>query len=306
MKIFLTGILGQLGYNLACFFHLHGHHVEGSYHKAYDHPDFLQNRLYHLDFSSDFKLIDQLQYIPNNIDILIHCAAATNVDQCEDSISNTYSVNTIGSGILCSWAKLRGIPLVYLSTDFVFEGSLDGNNERTIPNPKGHYSKSKYLGEIACSNYRYTSILRWTPLLNCFRLKHHPIGLVNKIVNSSMNNYQLRLFNDKTFSPVSSLTMGQTILKSKQHSLLHVTSAKSHSVYDLATIILNRYQLPNIHEISSFPVNQKYALIRPQYSGMQSLYLKSNTIEYDLEQCLDFCENLSSSDRLKLGYNLPV
>ena len=301
MRIFLTGILGQLGYNLACFFHLHGHHIEGSYRTAYNHPDFLKNKLYPLDFSSDFKLIDQLQKIPQNIDILIHCAAATNVDQCEENIIGTYNTNTIGTGILCNWAKQRNIPMIYLSTDFVFEGKLDGNNEKTTPQPKGYYSKSKYFGEIVCSSYKNSSVLRWTPLLHCFRLKHHPRSLVDLIIDSSKNGNRLSLFHDKTFSPVSSLAIGQTILTHKEHPLLHVCSAQSLSVYDLATIILDKLKLPNIHYPSNFPIQSNYSNCRPKHSGMKSLYLMSKSIEDDLEQCIEFINSLSSIDRFKLG-----
>ena len=306
MRIFLTGILGQLGYNLACFYHLNGHHVEGSYRTAHDHPIFLKNKLYPLDFSSDFRLIDQLQKIPENIDLLVHCAAATNVDECEKNILKTYNTNALGTGILCNWAKQRNIPMIYLSTDFVFEGSLDGSNEQTIPRPKGHYSKSKYFGEISCSGYKRSSIIRWTPLLHCFSLKHHPNNLVNLIINSSKNNNRLSLFIDKTFSPVSSLTIAQTILEKRQYPLLHVSSAESLSVYDLATVILNRFNLPNIHHLSNFPIQNKYSNIRPKHSGMKSLYLISKSIEEDLDQCIEFANSLSVLDKFRLGCRFPI
>ncbi len=306
MRIFLTGILGQLGYNLACFFHINGHQVMGSYRTLYDHPDFLKNKLYLLDFSSDFKLINQLQQLPENIDILIHCAAATNVDQCEDNILQTYNTNTIGSGILCNWAKQRDIRMVYLSTDFVFEGNLDGNHERTIPKPKGHYAKSKYYGEIACSNYKNLSILRWTPLLHCFNLNHHPLGLFNRIVHSSKHGNSLCLFHNKTFSPVSSLIIAQTILEQRRDPIMHVSSSESLSVYDLATVILNRFRLPNKFDCSSFPIENRYSDIRPKHSGMKSLFLNSMSIEDDLKQCNEFVNSLSSTDKFNLGCNLPI
>ena len=306
MRIFLTGVLGQLGYNLACIFHLKGHHVEGSYHTPYDHPDFLKNKLYPLDFSSDFKLINQLQKIPENIDVLVHCAASTNVDQCEEEIHNTYMVNSIGPGILTNWAKQRKIPLIYLSTDFVFEGNLDGNHEHTLPSPKGHYSKSKYWGEMACSNYSNSSILRWTPLLHCFKLQHHPVGLVNRILSASQKGSRLTLFNDKTISPVSSLTVASTILQQRQNRILHISSSKSISVHELATVVLNRFGLTNRHYCSKFPINEKYGKIRPQHSGMRSLYLKSQSIEQDLNQCFDFGSSISTVEKQKLGFNLPL
>ena len=306
MRIFITGILGQLGYNLACYFHLRGHDIEGSYRTVHDYPDFLKNKLYPLDFSSDFKLIDQLRNIPQSIDLLIHCAAVTNVDQCEENITQTYNTNTHGTGILCNWVKQRNIPLVYLSTDFVFEGHLDGSHEHTIPQPKGHYSKSKYYGEITCNDYKNSTIIRWTPLLHCFRLEHHPNNLLNLIINSSINGNSLSLFNDKTLSPVSSLTIAQTILKKSPEPILHVNSSETLSVYDLAKVILTRFNIPNIHNPSKFPVKNKYSNIRPKHSGMKSLYLIAKSIREDLDQCVEFVNSLSKSDKYNLRCSLPI
>ena len=306
MRIFITGILGQLGYNLACIFHLKGHHVEGSYHIAHVHPEFLKNRLYPLDFSSDFSLIDQLNQVPENIDILIHCAASTNVDQCEQKIKNTYMVNTTAPKILVNWAKQRNIRFIYMSTDFVFEGSLDNNHEDTLPNPKGHYSKSKLLGEAACEKYKNSCILRWTPLIHCFKLNHHPEGLLNKILSANKKNNYLNLFFDKTFSPVSSLSVAQTIMQQRHEPLLHVTCSESLSVYQIASIFLRRFGLSNRHYPSKFPIGKPYAKIRPQHSGMRSLYLKSLSIERDLDQCFDLVNSLSVMDRKKFGCDLPI
>jgi dTDP-4-dehydrorhamnose reductase len=80
----------------------------------------------------------------------IYCLGGfTNVDGCEDDQDLAHATNCRGPAMLASAARVRGIPFVYFSTEYVFDGN-DGPYEENSPaNPISVYGKSKWQGELA-------------------------------------------------------------------------------------------------------------------------------------------------------------
>lgn len=303
MRIFITGILGQLGYNLATLMYLDGHQIMGSFNQSHHFPDYLSNKIYPLNLASNFQLIDQVQNIPREIDLFIHCAAFTDVNQSESETAKAYKINSESTYILSNWASHHEIPFIYISTDFVFEGHSDGNTELTLPNPRGHYSKSKYYGELSCSSKENTHVIRWTPLVHCFSLPHHPSNFTNWLVNSTKQKVKLKLFRDKTLTPVSSLQIANAICRPNLPKLLHVPSMKTRSVHQLASSILDYFELPNSHQSTKFPISSNYGKIRPKHSGLDTLSSHKKSLVQDFEECKNLIKTLPLSWRKKLGAN---
>lgn len=303
MRIFITGILGQLGYNLATLLYLDGHDIMGSINQSHRFPDFLSNKIYQLNLYPGFQLLDQVQKIPKDIDLFIHCAAYTDVNQSEYELSKVYKINSESTHFLSNWANNYNIPFLYISTDFVFEGYCDGNNELTLPNPQGHYSRSKYFGELNCKSKENSHIIRWTPLVHCFSLPHHPPNFTNWLINSTKQKAKLQLFCDKTLTPVSSLQIANAIRKPNLPELLHVPSLETNSVHQLATSILNYFDLPNNHHKTKFPSTNSYGKIRPQHSGLDTLLFDKKSLVQDFEECKNLIKTLPLNWRKKLGSN---
>lgn len=82
-------------------------------------------------------------------EVIIHCAAKTNVDMCEFSPVTTTEVNVGGA---CSVTALFRGPVVYISTDYVFDGEAGPYTEEDKPNPISVYGWSKLGGEIVLKN----------------------------------------------------------------------------------------------------------------------------------------------------------
>jgi len=82
-------------------------------------------------------------------DVIIHCAACTDVDACERHVALAAQVNAEGTQLL--GLAFRG-PIVYISTDYVFDGQAGPYAEDATPNPIGVYGWSKLGGEIAVRN----------------------------------------------------------------------------------------------------------------------------------------------------------
>src|SRR5947209_15452213 len=81
-------------------------------------------------------------------DVIVNAAAYTAVDKAEDEPQRAWSVNAEAPGHLAAAAALRDVPIVHISTDYVFDGSGLGPRDETAPTgPLGVYGRSKLAGE---------------------------------------------------------------------------------------------------------------------------------------------------------------
>jgi len=83
-------------------------------------------------------------------DVVIHCAAHTNVDKCESEVERAYAINAVGSANVARAAERSGARVIAISTDYVFSGEADRPyHEWDAPAPRTVYGQSKLAGEIA-------------------------------------------------------------------------------------------------------------------------------------------------------------
>ena len=88
---------------------------------------------------------DVLDFSP---DYLFHIGAYTDLEFCETEIEDTYATNTISVENAVKIANELDIPLLYISTAGIFDGKLNSYDDWALPNPLGHYARSKYAGEL--------------------------------------------------------------------------------------------------------------------------------------------------------------
>src|SRR5271154_6104848 len=101
-----------------------------------------------LDLSRPEAIADQLDGIAP--DVIVNPAAYTAVDQAEDEGDLAFLVNVEAPGVMARWAARRSVPLVHLSTDYVFDGGGDRPwREDDEPRPLSVYGGSKLAGERA-------------------------------------------------------------------------------------------------------------------------------------------------------------
>ncbi len=80
---------------------------------------------------------------PGGVNLIVHCAAYTDVAKAEIEKDLCYQTNVIGTRNLAS----LGIPMLYISTEYVFDGEKGNYSEEDYPNPQNFYSLTKLLGE---------------------------------------------------------------------------------------------------------------------------------------------------------------
>jgi dTDP-4-dehydrorhamnose reductase len=80
-------------------------------------------------------------------DVVIHCAALANLEDCEAQPELAWRLNGVVPGELAAAAAQAGVRLVHISTDAVFDGQRGNYREEDTPNPLGVYARSKLAGE---------------------------------------------------------------------------------------------------------------------------------------------------------------
>lgn len=134
MKVLVTGVNGQLGYEL----------VKELNNKGY--TDILAVDKDEMDITNK----DMVNKVIKNYhpDVIFHCAAWTAVDKAEDEKEACYNVNVNGTKYISEAAKDIDAKLIYISTDYVFDGTKEGLYEIDDDvNPKSVYGETKYEGE---------------------------------------------------------------------------------------------------------------------------------------------------------------
>ena len=135
MKVLVTGVKGQLGFDVCK--ELDKRNIEN---KGIDRED--------CDITDEQAVLSYIKnYAP---DVVVHCAAYTAVDRAEDEKEICYNVNVKGTEYIARACKEIDAKMVYISTDYVFEGTGDKAYEvQDNTAPDNTYGITKYQGEEA-------------------------------------------------------------------------------------------------------------------------------------------------------------
>jgi len=220
--------------------------------------------------------ITNLNQVESVIDLfkpthVINTAAITNVDFCEDNQDLCYKVNVKAVQNLFDVSKERGIQLIHLSTDFVFDGQNGPYREIDEPNPLSVYSKSKLDSELILMNSEYKN---WTIIRTIIvygegeNLSRSNIVLWAK---SELKNYKkLTIVDDQFRSPTWAGDLAWACLQSaklNKTGLFHISGPKTYSIYNLVIMIAEYYgfDISLVEPIKSETLNQKAS--RPPKTG---------------------------------------
>lgn len=176
-------------------------------------------------------------------DIVINCAAYTNVEAAEENIEEATRINRDGVANIAKVARERGIKLIHISTDFVF----GGDNERTTPyheqeapSPINVYGKTKAEGEAEALTAPGAIVLRTSWL-------YAPWGhnFVNTIIGRARQGAELRVVDDQRGTPTSAISLAQAIIEiiesgawQTMEGIYHYSDLGESSWYDFAKEIL--------------------------------------------------------------------
>lgn len=146
------------------------------------------------------------KYAPS---VIVNAAAYTAVDKAESEEDRAFQVNRDGAGILAEEAAKANVPLIYLSTDYVFDGSarVPYDEEHEV-NPQGAYARSKEAGERAVRDAHSKHLILRTASV------YGPFGtnFVKTMLRLGPERDELRVVDDQTGRPTSTGDLTEAIL----------------------------------------------------------------------------------------------
>ncbi|OAB41812.1 dTDP-4-dehydrorhamnose reductase [Paenibacillus antarcticus] len=222
MKALVTGATGQLGTDVVTILCSKGHDVLACGRKELDITDIAQCH----------QLIGQFQP-----DVVIHCAAYTAVDAAETDIDGAYKVNTVGTRNIAVAAESNGSKLIYISTDYVFDGtSEDSYQEYDNTNPKSIYGKSKRAGEVLVQSLSS----RYFIVRTSWVYGAHGNNFVKTMLRLGQDKSSLKVVHDQKGSPTYTVDLTNFLLElmpTEKYGVYHASNSGACTWYEFTQAI---------------------------------------------------------------------
>ncbi len=224
--IAILGGKGMLGTDLAAECERHGYRYS-----VHDLPDF------------DITDANMLQSIIEVSSVVVNCAAYTNVDRAESEEQLAYRINGEAVGRLGGLAARKGVYILHISTDFVFDGTLDRPyRESDKPNPVSAYGRTKLAGErlLLESGCRHCIMrVQWT-------YGRAGDNFVKKILARAAQGGPLKVVDDQVGSPTATTEAAAAIcslIEKRAEGLFHFAASGYASRFDVARFIIEKRKL---------------------------------------------------------------
>ncbi|MGD0989423.1 MAG: SDR family oxidoreductase [Candidatus Sulfotelmatobacter sp.] len=228
--ILVTGASGALGASLASLASSQGHAVAGVYHR---HPVSIAGvRLFAADLTDEAELRRVFYEVkPSTV---VHCAAAANVDWCEEHPEEAHRINVVVSARIAEIASHSNISLLHISTDSVFDGERGDYLETDEPGPVNIYAATKLLAE--------KEVLRRHPVaaiarVNFYGSRPDKTGFAESILNGLAAGNCFPGFCDVVFCPIFIEDLAEVLLAVLDRNLsgiYHVVGSEAVSKYEFA------------------------------------------------------------------------
>lgn len=237
MKVLITGCKGQLGTEIMKQLRL-GKSEIGPIPEVMQGAEVVAVDLPEVDIS---KLQGTLAYMEEiKPDVVINCAAYTNVDGCETNHDVAFQANALGPRNLAMACERIGAKLIHVSTDYVFSGRANGGialDEAELPNPISAYGSTKLQGE----NYVKQFCSRAFIVRTAWLYSYYGKNFVKTMVNAGKKFGKLMVVNDQLGNPTNAVDLAHVLLQlaaTEEYGTYHCTGEGICSWYDFTVEII--------------------------------------------------------------------
>lgn len=275
MKYFITGGSGLLGQRLAAV-------AKDNDELTLVHNSNPGENTVKCDITNEKEVYETVNQ--ENPDVIIHCAAMTNVDLCEDEEEKAYLINGMGTGYLAKAAEEVDAKIIYVSTDFVFDGTRGYYKEDEKVNPLGIYAKSKYDGEVQLQKYSTNwAVARVSVLYGWHKRPNFTTWAINELRNKN----EINIVTDQINSPTLADNAGEAIFeiaRQNKNGIFHTAGNEAINRFDFTKKIAEAFDLDEslINPTTSEVFKQKAP--RPRDSS-----LNVNKVEKELGMKMETC-----------------
>lgn len=209
MKVLVTGANGQLGYDVVEVLKLRNIECCGTTRNDFDLCDFIRAEKFITAFRPD---------------VIIHCAAYTAVDKAEDEKDLCRAVNVVGTENIAKICKKINAKMLYISTDYVFDGTKKGFYEvDDTPTPINVYGQTKLEGEQAVQKIldRYFIVrISWV-------FGEHGNNFVKTMLRLGKERKEINVVSDQVGSPTYTVDLAQLLVdmvQTDKYGIYHATN----------------------------------------------------------------------------------
>ena len=260
MKVLVTGVKGQLGYDVVKDLEKRGHQPIGV---DRDEMDLMDNEAIRT-FIMNLKP-----------EAIIHCAAYTAVDKAEEEVETCYQINAESVKVISECAKELDVKLIYISTDYVFDGTKEGEYVETdLPNPINVYGASKLKGE----QYVQTLLEKYYIVRISWVFGVNGNNFIKTMRRLGSERDELNIINDQVGSPTYTADLAPLLvdmMETDKYGIYHATNEETCSWYEFANEIFKQSGI----EVKTNPITTNQyptAAKRPMNSRMSKAKLKAN------------------------------
>ncbi len=178
-----------------------------------------------------FKLIDKIKP-----DCVIDTHSLTNLDYCETHQEETWKVNIDGTRNVAEACKIAGSKYIFLSTDYVFDGTKMWYTEKDKPHPLNYYAKTKTIGENILQNLDLNYIVARTSVLYGVG-GSGKVSFLTWLIGKLKAGENVRIVTDQKNNPTLTDNLTEQIFKlySKDETgIFHITGGECLSRYDFS------------------------------------------------------------------------
>jgi dTDP-4-dehydrorhamnose reductase len=251
MKVVVTGAKGQLGQDVMKQLLAQNHEALGT-----DRDD--------LDITNE---ADVLKFISEvKPDVILHCAAYTNVDAAEADRDTAYQVNAVGTENMAKAAKAVDAKILYISTDYVFDGTASEPYEVDHPTePIGVYGETKFAGEEMLKKY----VEKYFIVRTAWVFGIGGNNFVKTMIRLGEERGEVGVVHDQVGSPTYTVDLASFMLelmKTDKFGTYHATNGGVCSWYEFAVEIFKQTGMDQV-KVSPLTTDQfPRPAKRPAYS----------------------------------------
>lgn len=287
MNILITGANGQLGNCMRLL-------------GAKSSNNYIYTDVAELDIT-DKKAVSE--FVNNNkIDILVNCAAYTNVDKAEDDIELAFKLNGLAVSNLASATKECGATLIHISTDYVFGGNINNTPcaEDEPTNPTGVYGESKLAGEVAAQLNSRHIIIRTAWLYS-----EYGANFAKTMLRLTSEKDNLKVVFDQVGTPTYACDLVEFIFEiienkkyENNYGIYHYSNEGICSWYDFAKMIAALAGNANCNIEPCYSAEFPSKVTRPNYSVLDKTKIKSTfdiIVPYWIDSLRKCIKNLTNN-----------
>lgn len=240
MKILITGAGGLLGSKIAYLALKKNYEVYAAYLNNLPSNGFPIK----LDISNNkmvFKIIKDI-----NPDAIFHCAALTDVDKCEINKELAKRINIDGTKFIAKVAKKINAFLIYISSDYIFDGFKGMYKEEDKPNPINFYGYSKLLGEKAIEEIDGEYLIARTSVIYGSKPASGKTNFALWILDNLKKNQNIKILIDQYVSPTLNTNLAEMLIEAYERKITgiyHIAGANRVSRYEFALKLAEFFNL---------------------------------------------------------------